>query len=158
MVLLLYVVWTGMATHLQADGLWRVQDGFTHVWHLGEDGSEVHLTWAPPPFHVVLESFSLKIARTNANRREGGIPGAVRFSAKGGSPPLLMVLCQGRAAISYVLILIRVGIGKHEACGEPLDGIGRTGRRDGGLEEPVPDTGGMEGWRNQYLIQDGWQG
>lgn len=45
----------------------------------------------------------------------------------------------------FDLIFIRVGIGKHKACGEPLDGIVRTGWRDGGLEEPAPDTGWLAG-------------
>ena len=54
-------------------------------------------------------------------------------------------MCQRHAAILSILILIRAGIGKHKACGEPLDSIVRTGWRDGGLEEPVPDTGWLAG-------------
>lgn len=58
-------------------------------------------------------------------------------------------MCQGHAATLYILILIRVDIGEHKACGEPLDSIVRTGRRDGGLEEPVPDTGWLAGLNEQ---------
>ena len=58
-------------------------------------------------------------------------------------------MCQRHAAILYILILIRAGIGKHKACGEPLDSIVRTGWRDGGLEEPVPDTGWLAGLNEQ---------
>lgn len=58
-------------------------------------------------------------------------------------------MCQRHAAILYILILIRAGIGKHKACGEPLDSIVRTGWKDGGLEEPVPDTGWLAGLNEQ---------
>lgn len=58
-------------------------------------------------------------------------------------------MCQRHAAILSILILIRAGIGKHKACGEPLDSIVRTGWRDGGLEEPVPDIGWLAGLNEQ---------
>lgn len=58
-------------------------------------------------------------------------------------------VCQRHAAILYILILIRVGIGKHKAYGEPLDSIVRTGWRDGGLEEPAPDIGRFAGLNEQ---------